>query len=146
MWPAHVFMMWLNGSLWSLIVTRCGISGILSIDFLLKSTVWSISFNFKILQSTKAAKTLKIYHASYNDRSHWLLCFLSVHFCVQSILQKAAECTCQVIIWVLQDQLHCLACRLLFSLLLFHLLMVLHFFSGNKLSEYVHRILILTPQ
>lgn len=134
MWPAHVFMMWLNGSLWSLIVTRCGISGILSIDFLLKSTVWSISFNFKILQSTKAAK------------SHWLLCFLSVHFCVQSILQKAAECTCQVIIWVLQDQLHCRACRLLFSLLLFHLLMVLRFFSGNKLSEYVHRILILTPQ
>jgi len=37
-----------------------------------------------------------------------LVRFLSAHLCVQSVLQNAAECTCQVIIWVLQDQLPCL--------------------------------------
>lgn len=59
----------IRASLSSSIVIRYGYTGFLSIAFLLKSTVWSISSNFKFFQSTKAAKTLKIYHVSYSDRA-----------------------------------------------------------------------------
>lgn len=44
-----------------------------------------------------------------------LVRFLSAHLCVQSILQNAVECTCQVIICMLQDQLPCLQTSVQFA-------------------------------